>query len=37
MTSVSSYDSVLAVSKLSSVFLSESDPRTYINITLSAK
>ena len=37
MTPVSSYDSVLAVSKLSSVFLPESDPRPYININLDVK
>ena len=37
MTPVSSNDSVLAMSKLSSVFLPESDPRPYINITLDAK
>ena len=37
MTPVSSNYSVLAVSKLSSVFLFESDPRPYINITLDAK
>ena len=37
MTPVSSDDSVLAVSKLSSVLLPESYPRPYINITLDAK
>ena len=37
MTPVSSNGSVLAVSKLSSVFLPKSDPRPYTNINLDAK